>query len=81
MIDGAQRKVRVRNDGRGIPAEVMPNIFKLRFTTGGETNEGIGLAFVKLILDASSTKVDCVSRRGEGSFTEFVLTFPSLKNS
>ncbi|MEM7361567.1 MAG: ATP-binding protein [Bacteroidota bacterium] len=79
-IDEGERKVHIRDNGRGISNTILPSIFKFRFTTGGEVNEGIGLALVKLILDASSTKIDCISKQGEDSFTEFVLTFPSLKS-
>lgn len=77
QIDGEKRQVRVRDNGRGIPREVLPNIFKFRFTTGGGQSEGIGLAFVKLILDASNIKIDVISQQGEKSFTEFILTFPT----
>ena len=75
QIDGDERKVRIRDNGRGIPADVLPNIFKFQFTTGDKNSRGIGLAFVKLILDASNITVDVVSKQGEGSFTEFVLIF------
>ena len=75
QIDGRKKQVRVRDNGRGIPSEVLPNIFKFRFTTGGDTSDGVGLSFTKLILDASNIKIDCISKKGEGSFTEFVLTF------
>ncbi|MEM7362270.1 MAG: ATP-binding protein, partial [Bacteroidota bacterium] len=76
-IDGSERKVRIRDNGRGIPAELLPNVFNLGFTTGDQENRGVGLAFVKLILDASNIKVDVTSKQGEGSFTEFVLAFDS----
>ena len=75
QIDGNERKVSIRDNGRGIPAEVLPNIFKFQFTTGEKNSRGVGLAFVKLILNASNIKVDTASKQGEGSFTEFVLTF------
>ncbi|MEM7361840.1 MAG: ATP-binding protein [Bacteroidota bacterium] len=79
QIDGDERKVRVRDNGRGIPAEVVPNIFTFRFTTEeGERSKGVGLAFVKLILEASNIKIDTTSKTGEGSFTEFVLDFSKL---
>ena len=67
--------MRIRDNGRGIPAEVLPNIFKFQFTTGDKNSRGVGLAFVKIILNASNIKVDTTSKQGEGSFTEFVLTF------
>ena len=75
QIDGKERKVRVRDNGKGIPVDVLPNIFKFRFTTGDKNNRGVGLAFVKLISDASNIQVNAISKQGEGSFTEFVLDF------
>lgn len=81
VIDGIERKLRIRDNGQGISKTVLPSIFKFRFTTGGEVNEGIGLALVKLILNASGTKIDCISKQGEGSFTEFVLTFPRVNKA
>ena len=74
-IDGSERKIRIRDNGNGITDEVLPHIFKFNFTTADKENRGIGLAFVKLILDASNIKIDATSKQGEGSFTEFVLTF------
>ncbi|MEM7361941.1 MAG: ATP-binding protein [Bacteroidota bacterium] len=74
-IDGSKRQIRVRDNGKGMPATMLPYIFNFRFSTGDEKNKGVGLAFVKLILDASGIKVETHSRQGEGSFTEFVLTF------
>ena len=75
QIDGKEKKIRIRDNGRGIPSEVLPNIFNFRFTTGDNNNKGVGLAFVKLILDASNIKIEAHSKQGKESFTEFVLTF------
>ena len=78
-IDGSKRKVYVRDNGHGIAKQVLPNIFKLGFTTGGNTSHGVGLALLQFILIASGVKITCHSRQGaKDSFTEFVMTFPLI---
>ena len=78
-IDGIKRKLHVRDNGKGIPIEVLPYIFELRFTTGGIASSGIGLALAKIIVQASGGKISCHSRHGDkDSFTEFVIEFPEV---
>jgi len=76
-IDGNTRTVTVRDNGEGIPSDVLPRIFDLSYSSAGQgkENAGVGLAFAKMVLDASGAKIACHSRAGEGSFTEFVMTF------
>ena len=76
-VDGNARTVTVRDNGEGIPSEVLPRIFDLSYSTAGhgKENSGVGLAFVKMVLDASGAKIACHSRAGKGSFTEFVMNF------
>ncbi len=62
-----------RDDGEGIAANILPEIFDYRFTTtdGG----GLGLYHVKSIMeDDFSGTVDVKSEKGKGS--EFILHFP-----
>ena len=68
----------VQDNGRGIPPEDIERIFerfyrveKSRSKNKGGT--GLGLAIVKHILEAHQTKVDVVSRVGEGSTFSFKL--------
>ncbi len=78
-IDGRNLKMYVRDNGNGIPKNVLPRIFDLRFTTGGKENSGVGLALIKLILRASGVNITCQSRQGgKDAFTEFVLDFPLI---
>jgi len=78
-IDGAKRKIRVRDNGRGIKAESLPRIFDLHFTTGGQASSGVGLALVKIIVQASGGKISCRARHGDkDSFTEFIMEFPEV---
>ena len=76
-IDGEARTITVWDNGEGIPSDVLPRIFDLSYSTAkhGKENSGVGLAFVKMVLDASGAKIACHSRAGKGSFTEFVMTF------
>ena len=78
-IDGAKRKICVRDNGKGIQAETLPRIFDLHFTTGGQASSGVGLALVKIIVQASGGKISCHARHGDkDSFTEFVMEFPEV---
>ena len=76
-IDAKKRTITIRDNGKGIAPEVLPNIFKLNYTTSqSKTNTGTGLAFVRMVMEASGGKIFCHSKHGsKGSFTEFVLTF------
>ena len=79
-VNGDARTITVRDNGQGIPSDVLPRIFELSYSTAGrgKENAGVGLAFVKMVLDASGAKIACHSRTGEGSFTEFVMTFAEV---
>ena len=80
-IDGEKRTLVVRDNGKGIPSDVLPHIFDLNFSTADkpDENSGVGLAFVKMVVSASSGKVSCCSRHGDkDSFTEFVMEFPQV---
>ena len=79
-INGDARTITVRDNGQGITADVLPHIFDMNYTTAGhgKENAGVGLAFAKMVLDASGAKIACHSRVGKGSFTEFVMTFEEV---
>ena len=79
-IDGSGRKVYVRDNGSGIAPAALPHIFDLHYTTVAHKSgrgTGVGLAFVKMAINASSGRITCHSRHGDkDSFTEFVIVFP-----
>jgi two-component system NtrC family sensor kinase len=74
-VAGAGLRLRVRDWGPGIPADVMPQIFEPFFTTKEEQQRtGLGLAVAKSILDQHGGHIEVRSKEGEGA--EFVITLP-----
>jgi signal transduction histidine kinase len=71
--------VSVKDEGEGIPAENIPNIFKLFYSTrGGSGGTGLGLAIVQGIVRDSSGWVDVSSEVGKGSL--FTVSLPERGN-
>lgn len=71
--------LRVRDSGKGIPAEHLPRLFerfyrvdkdRSRSTAGGT---GLGLAICKHIVEAHKSKIQVESTPGEGSVFSFAL--------
>jgi len=77
-----QNQVYFRDEGTGIPSEILPFIFdefyssKGQYSAGVPFGNGIGLAFCKQALNSWSADIECLSVPGK--FTEFILRFPSL---
>jgi signal transduction histidine kinase len=76
----ANNKLHVKDNGVGIAKEALPYIFDTFFTTA-QAAMGIGLSFCKLVMEAFGGIIICKSRQGKKSFTEFVLTFPEIKDT
>ncbi|KDN23948.1 sensor histidine kinase [Amycolatopsis rifamycinica] len=76
--DGIVR-LRVADDGPGIPPEILPDIFE-RFARGDNSRSraagstGLGLAIVAAVVGAHGGRVGVQSRPGR---TEFEITFPA----
>ncbi len=67
-------EISVRDNGRGIPPDLLPRVFD-RFVKGpGSDGSGLGLAIVRDIVEAHGGKVDASSAPGEG--TEVRLSLP-----
>ncbi|MDE3201340.1 MAG: PAS domain-containing sensor histidine kinase [Acidobacteriota bacterium] len=65
--------LRIRDEGQGIPAEILEKIFDLYFTTKS-TGSGIGLAMTYRILQLHNGSVEVESEEGRG--TEFRFRIP-----
>ncbi len=77
--DGAEARVRVRDDGVGISPEALPHVFTMFFqadrTSSGRGGLGIGLTLVKSVAELHGGRVEARSA-GLGLGSEFTLRLP-----
>lgn len=72
----------VRDNGSGIPAEVLPRIFDPFFSTksgpdsSGKGGTGVGLSACKKIIDAHGGRIRVESTVGKG--TAFIIRLPAM---
>lgn len=62
----------VEDDGRGIPAQLLPMIFEPRFSTS-TSGSGLGLPIVKRLVEGWGGKVTVESQEGKGTAVRLVL--------
>lgn len=73
-----QLELRVRDNGCGIPADVLPHIFDPFFTTKDpDSGTGLGLASVHGIVKQAGGTIDVSTSSAQGS--EFRIRFPRCK--
>lgn len=72
-------RLRFRDTGSGIPAQVLPRVFD-EFFTGKVSGRGtgMGLPFCRRVMTAFGGTIVCHSQPGE--LTELVLSFPRLES-
>jgi signal transduction histidine kinase len=58
--------IRVADDGRGIPPELLPRIFEPRFSTT-TSGSGLGLAIVRRLVESWGGSIDVESAVGRGT--------------
>jgi CheY-like chemotaxis protein len=81
----AEAVLRVRDDGVGIPAELLPRVFDL-FTQGdrslarSEGGLGIGLTLVRSLVELHGGSVEARSE-GADKGSEFIVRLPALRGS
>ncbi len=69
--------IRVRDDGKGIPADMIGRIFEPLVTTKrGQGGTGLGLAISRRIINASDGDITVESTPGAGA--EFTITLPCV---
>jgi len=68
----------VVDTGKGIPPELLANIFRPFFTTKG-TGTGLGLSLARRMVEGHGGKIDVTSWPGKGS--RFVVTLPLRRPS
>jgi PAS domain S-box-containing protein len=70
------QRLRVLDNGPGIPADVLPKLFRPFFTTK-VNGTGLGLAVVQKILLQHGGRVEAQNRSGGGA--EFIVTLPATR--
>jgi PAS domain S-box-containing protein len=77
---GPKVSIRIKDDGKGIPADLIDRIFEPLVTTRrGQGGTGLGLAITKRILDAANGAVTVESTPGAGA--TFTITLPRRSGS
>ena len=64
--------IAVRDDGQGIPAEVLPKIFEPHFSTR-TSGSGLGLAISRRLVEGWGGSIDVDSTVGEGTTVTLAL--------
>jgi signal transduction histidine kinase len=70
---GPNAIIAVSDNGRGIPPEHLPNIFRPFYTTKGN-GTGLGLSLAKRIVEEHLGRIEVTSSVGTG--TKFIVTLP-----
>lgn len=75
LAEPDEAQIEVRDDGMGIPADVLPNLFEPFFTTKERGHGlGLGLAISRTIIERHLGHIEVQSERGRG--TQFTITLP-----
>jgi signal transduction histidine kinase len=72
-VDGATVTCLVRDDGAGIPPEMLGKVFDKRATDPAHKGKGLGLTIVKQIMEAHGGTVKAESTRGAGATFSFTI--------
>ncbi len=84
--EGVNVSISVTDEGMGVPAEDLPNLFRKYSTVDGEdggrqsAGEGLGLAICKGIVEAHGGRIWAESG-GPGLGTRFTFTVPSVEEA
>jgi two-component system NtrC family sensor kinase len=80
LPEGEQVELQVRDDGVGIPPEILPQIFD-PFTTTKEVGKGVGLglAVSKGIVERHGGRIEVASELGKGTTFQIILPVRALQ--
>lgn len=67
--------VRLKDNGPGIPPEILPRIFQPFFSTKGSKGNGLGLSMTRKYIEDMGGKLDVRSEPDQGA--EFIITLPA----
>ncbi len=67
------------DNGPGIPADKIKNLFEPFYTSGKKEGTGLGLDFCKKTMESFGGSIECESEVGK--FTRFILNFPKISNN
>ncbi len=67
-------QIAIRDNGHGIPPEILPKIFEPFFTTKRDKGTGLGLSITYKIIQSHNGRIDIKSEVGSG--TTFTLALP-----
>ncbi len=59
--------IQIKDNGQGIPPEIMSSIWEPFFTTKGEEGTGLGLEICRRIIEAHNGSISCESQLGVGT--------------
>lgn len=66
-------EITLKDDGPGIPAEVMENLFKPVSSSKGPGHSGVGLSIVKTLVDEMDGRISCQSNETSGTLFQILL--------
>ena len=68
--------IRIKDNGGGIPVDVLPNIFDYYFSTKGEEGTGIGLHLARMIIEGNMKGSISAYNDGKGAVFEIKIPLP-----
>ncbi len=80
-VDADRVTCMVRDNGAGIPLEMLSKVFDKLATDPNKSGTGLGLAIVKQIIEAHGGTVNAESVEGAGASLSFTLPLPEAQGS